>query len=66
MRQNIQDPIFFLIYCNIDRLWAKWQPQHLSDGYVPNIGVPIGHNVNEQWIHGEVQQCQIAFLIILV
>lgn len=39
------DPIFFLHHCNIDRLWATWQQQHPTEGYVPNIGGPQGHNI---------------------
>jgi len=23
--QAVRDPIFFLLHCNVDRLWAKWQ-----------------------------------------
>jgi tyrosinase len=23
--QATQDPLFFMLHCNIDRLWAKWQ-----------------------------------------
>jgi tyrosinase len=41
------DPIFFLHHCNIDRLWAEWQQQHPTDGYVPNIGGPQGHNIDD-------------------
>jgi tyrosinase len=39
------DPIFFLHHCNIDRLWAEWQRQHPTYGYVPNVGGPQGHNI---------------------
>jgi tyrosinase len=41
------DPVFFLHHCNIDRLWAQWQAQNLTYGYVPNIGGPQGHNLND-------------------
>jgi hypothetical protein len=41
------DPIFFLHHCNIDRLWTEWQQQHPTDGYVPNIGGPQGHNIDD-------------------
>ena len=23
-----RDPLFFLLHCNVDRLWAKWQRQN--------------------------------------
>lgn len=41
------DPVFFLHHCNIDRLWAQWQQQHPTEGYVPNVGGPQGHNIND-------------------
>ena len=41
------DPVFFLHHCNIDRLWADWQHQHPTQGYLPNTGGPQGHNVND-------------------
>jgi len=41
------DPIFFLHHCNIDRLWAQWQQHHPTHGYLPNIGGPKGHNIND-------------------
>jgi len=41
------DPVFFLHHCNIDRLWAEWQRQNPTHGYVPNIAGPDGHNIND-------------------
>jgi tyrosinase len=41
------DPVFFLHHCNIDRLWAQWQVLNPTYGYVPNIGGPQGHNLND-------------------
>jgi tyrosinase len=41
------DPVFFLHHCNIDRLWARWQSENPTYGYVPNIGGPQGHNIND-------------------
>jgi tyrosinase len=43
-----QDPIFFLLHSNIDRLWAKWQWQKNrydasdSNSYAPGTGAAIG------------------------
>lgn len=46
-----RDPLFFLLHCNVDRLWAKWQRQNgrfnpaLAASYDSNPGNPIGHNL---------------------
>ena len=48
-----KDPLFFLLHCNVDRLWAKWQRQNsrfnpaLAASYDsnPNPPNPIGHNL---------------------
>jgi tyrosinase len=46
-----KDPLFFLLHCNVDRLWAKWQRQNgrfdpaLASSYDSNSGNPIGHNL---------------------
>lgn len=29
------DPVFFLHHCNVDRIWAAWQKERPSAGYVP-------------------------------
>ncbi|MDT5061036.1 MAG: tyrosinase [Acidobacteriota bacterium] len=51
-----KDPLFFLLHCNVDRLWAKWQ--RLNGRFDPaqaasfdsNPGNPIGHNlVDTMW-----------------
>src|SRR5262245_45212723 len=45
------DPLFFLLHCNVDRLWAKWQRQRgrfnpaLAASYENGGGNPIGHNL---------------------
>ena len=48
-----KDPLFFLLHCNVDRLWAKWQLQNgrfdrtvaaAYDSNPPN-GNQIGHNL---------------------
>jgi tyrosinase len=46
-----KDPLFFLLHCNVDRLWAKWQRQfgrfNRADAasYDSNPSNPIGHNL---------------------
>ena len=29
------DPAFYLIHCNVDRVWSAWQDQHGQDNYRP-------------------------------
>jgi tyrosinase len=47
-----KDPLFFLLHCNADRLWAKWQKKNgrfnpaAAGSFVPN-GNPPGHNLND-------------------
>ena len=45
-----RDPLFFLLHCNVDRLWAKWQRQF--NRFDPAVAAsydgaanPIGHNL---------------------
>jgi tyrosinase len=46
-----RDPLFFLLHCNVDRLWAHWQIQNGRfdkadpDSYTGDPGNPIGHNL---------------------
>lgn len=48
-----RDPLFFLLHCNVDRLWAKWQEEYRrfdsSDprAYVPSSLFPDGHNLTD-------------------
>lgn len=46
-----QDPVFWLIHANIDRLWAEWTTQHSGQAgwvqYAPTSGGPQGHNLND-------------------
>jgi tyrosinase len=45
-----RDPLFFLLHCNVDRLWAKWQRQNsrfnpaVAASY-DSAAAPIGHNL---------------------
>ena len=45
-----RDPLFFLLHCNVDRLWAKWQ--QINNRFNPAVAAsfdsgawPIGHNL---------------------
>jgi tyrosinase len=46
-----RDPLFFLLHCNVDRLWAKWQfVTRLHDpndprSFTPAAGFPPGHRL---------------------
>jgi tyrosinase len=46
-----RDPLFFLLHCNVDRLWAKWQRQlnrfnpAQAASYDSSAGNPVGHNL---------------------
>jgi tyrosinase len=46
-----KDPLFFLLHCNVDRLWAKWQRQNgrfnpaQAASYDSNPGNRIGHKL---------------------
>jgi len=50
-----RDPLFFLLHCNVDRLWAKWQRNNLrydpvqAASYDSNLptGNRIGHNLQD-------------------
>jgi tyrosinase len=38
----VRDPVFFLLHCNVDRLWAKWQWLHDRFGDTEDAYVPAG------------------------
>jgi len=46
-----KDPLFFLLHCNVDRLWGKWQRQNgrfnpaQAASFDNSGGNPIGHNL---------------------
>jgi tyrosinase len=48
-----RDPLFFLLHCNVDRLWAKWQwAARLHSptdprSFTPAAGFPAGHRLND-------------------
>ena len=49
-----RDPIFFLLHCNVDRLWSKWQwVRKIYDpadphAFTPNANFPAGHRLADQ------------------
>jgi hypothetical protein len=47
----VNDPIFWLLHCNVDRLWTLWQQLHFSPPYTgtyqPASGAPLGHNLGD-------------------
>lgn len=54
-------PDFWMIHCNVDRLWAEWIDQHQGapgfEPYKPASGGPTGHNLNDTmwpWNGGSV------------
>jgi len=46
-----RDPLFFLLHCNVDRLWAKWQQKFSrfnpaqAASFDNNPGNPVGHRL---------------------
>lgn len=41
------DPVFFLVHCYVDYLWARWQTAHPEQRYLPDGGAQPGHNLND-------------------
>lgn len=54
---SINDPVFWLIHSNVDRLWAEWQQRgHEGSNYYPASGGHYGENLNDRlwpWDGGE-------------
>lgn len=44
---SANDPIFFLLHANMDRLWWQWQQQRGITTFQPVAGGPAGHNLND-------------------
>ncbi len=44
---SADDPIFWLVHTNVDRLWWEWQLDNGINTYVPQNGGPAGHNLND-------------------
>lgn len=45
---SVNDPVFFLMHANVDRLWWQWQQQRSIVTFQPITGGPAGHNLNDQ------------------
>jgi tyrosinase len=41
------DPVFWLLHSDLDRLWAQWQAANPNDGYDPVTGAADGHNLRD-------------------
>ena len=57
LASSINDPVFWLIHANVDRIWAEWQA-HGREGsdYYPASGGLYGENLNDRlwpWDGGE-------------
>jgi tyrosinase len=39
------DPVFWLLHADIDRLWAQWQAANPNDQYDPETGAAYGQNL---------------------
>lgn len=62
----VNDPVFWLHHCNVDRLWTVWQRKVTGSGYQPTGTGPanIGHNGDDvmnrfaepAWFNAPLQQ----------
>jgi tyrosinase len=42
------DPVFWMLHANVDRIWAEWQlNNHWGSRFYPLSGQPYGHNLND-------------------
>ncbi|MDF5729064.1 MAG: tyrosinase family protein [Rhizonema sp. PD38] len=57
LSSSINDPVFWLVHSNVDRLWAEWQKRgHEGSNYYPASGGHYGENLNDRlwpWDGGE-------------
>lgn len=57
LASSINDPVFWLIHSNVDRLWAEWQANgHEGSDSYPASGGHYGENLNDRlwpWDGGE-------------
>lgn len=54
---SINDPVFWLLHSNIDRIWAEWQKKgHEGSAFYPASGLHYGENLKDRlwpWDGGE-------------
>ena len=49
LASSINDPVFWLVHANVDRLWAEWQKDgHAGSKYYPSSGGDYGDNLNDR------------------
>ena len=48
---SVNDPVFWLHHCNVDRLWSTWQQRNTPGAYAPATGADSGHNLGDQMVH---------------
>lgn len=52
------DPTFWLLHANVDRIWAQWQVNaHWGSNWYTASGKPYGHNLNDMmwpWDQGRI------------
>ncbi len=57
LSSSLNDPVFWLVHSNVDRLWAEWQADgHAGSNYYPAKGGHYGENLNDRmwpWDGGE-------------
>jgi tyrosinase len=46
LNTSLNDPVFWLHHCNIDRLWTLWMARH-GKNYLPVSGAHHGQNLND-------------------
>jgi tyrosinase len=44
------DPVFFIAYCNVDRLWAIWQNKNSNQPQYPDIGPVAGRRLTDNML----------------
>jgi tyrosinase len=55
IKTAVNDPVFYLNHCNVDRLWAMWQDYGNQQSY-PISGLSFGNNLNDPlwpWDNGK-------------
>jgi tyrosinase len=56
---SANDPVFWMLHANVDRIWAEWQlNNHWGNSFYPASGQPYGHNLNDlffPWDRGAIK-----------